>query len=374
MPTPRQILVRGPNWTGDLVMATPGFRALRAAFPEARLVLHAREALLPLVAGAPWFDATIALRAEGSEWGGLLREARRLRAEGGPGFDRGLCVPDSFSSALLMRLGGVRGVVGYRRNARGALLAQAVPRPAFGPVPRERHVLGLVEALGAPERGTQLELFTTAAEEAAASRALEAHGLRTAAPLVLLAPGASYGPSKLWPAERFAAVGDALAGEGAAVAVIGTPAERSLAARVLAAMRAPAVDLSGAVGLGALKAVVRRSQLLLGNDAGARHLAVAFGVPCVVLMGPTALEKTAMNLERVTVLTADVACRPCGLRDCPIDHRCMTRIGPEAVARAARAALAGEGAAGAGEEARAPSAPSASGVPNAPSARLESAA
>src|SRR5690606_25015425 len=154
------------------------------------------------------------------------------------------------------------------------------------------------------------------------------------------APGASYGPSKLWPAERFAEVGDALAEVGARIAVIGAPAERGLAERVAGAMRAPAAVLAGALDLGALKAVMRRARVLVCNDAGARHVAVAFGVPVVTLLGPTALEKTGWNLERVRALWVDVECRPCYRRRCPIDHRCMTRLAPDRVAAAARAAFA----------------------------------
>jgi heptosyltransferase-2 len=80
--------------------------------------------------------------------------------------------------------------------------------------------------------------------------------------------------------------------------------------------------------------------VLVANDAGSRHIATAFGVPCVLVMGPTSLEKTPLNLERVSVLSADVACRPCYLRDCPIDHRCMTRVSPGQVAAEAERAFA----------------------------------
>jgi heptosyltransferase-2 len=249
-----------------------------------------------------------------------------------------------------MRAAGVRRIVGYTRGGRRWLLHHPVSIPAApakgrgGPMlPRELHVLGLVEAVGCPPRGTHLELFVTPAEEAEAERALAAAGVAPGAPLALLAPGASYGPSKLWPAARFGRVGDGLAGAGASVAVIGAPAERALAQAVVAAMRRPAADLAGRLSLGALKAVVRRARVLVGNDAGARHVAVAFGVPAVILMGPTALEKTGMNLERVEVLCADVPCRPCYLRECPIDHRCMTRIEPERVLAAALPALGGFG-------------------------------
>lgn len=340
------ILVRGPNWTGDVVMATPGFRALRAAFPEARLVLHLRRGLEALVAGSPWFDEVIPVRSYARGLMRILAEGLSLRSRH---FDLGLCLPDSFSAALLMRVAGVGRIVGYRRRARSWLLDQAVPPPAgAGPrllLPREEHVLGLVEAAGAPRRGSALELFVTDEEEAEACREAAGAGLAAAAPLALLAPGASFGSSKLWPAERFGAVGDALARGGMAVAVLGTSGERPLADRVRAAMRQPAANLAGRLGLGGLKALVRRARVLVCNDAGARHVAVAFGVPAVVLMGPTSLEKTSANLERVRVLSADVPCRPCYLRECPIDHRCMTRIDPDRVVREAQAALGPAGSA-----------------------------
>jgi heptosyltransferase-2 len=345
MKQPKQILIRGPNWTGDLIMATPGFRALRAGYPQARITLHLRPSLVPLLVGAPWFDEVLPLTSHAGGFPALLSEARSLRPRG---FDLGLCLPDSFSAALLMRAAGVAHIVGYRRGWRGALLHQSVPVPRKAGrrlmMAREHHVLGLVEATGCPRQGTHLELFVTEAETGEASRALEERGISRDSSLALLAPGASYGPSKLWPAESFAAVGDALAEAGASVAVIGTEAERELSRRLTAGMRAPVADLCGELSLSTLKAVVRRASVLVCNDAGARHLAAAFGVPCVVLMGPTALEKTNMNLERVKVFSADVSCRPCYRRECPIDHRCMTRIPADQVASEALPALAADAA------------------------------
>lgn len=331
----QRILVRAPNWAGDLVMATPGFRALRAGYPNAELVLHVRAALAPLLAGAPWFDAMIPIESRLRGPGALLAEARRLRRRR---FDLGLCLPDSFSSALLMRCAGVRSVVGYRTQGRGALLRLAVEAPP-GPVARERHVLGLTGALGCPPCGTHLELHTTASEEESVDRLLTRHGVGSDEPLAVLAPGASYGSSKRWPPESFARVGDALAREGARIAISAAPHEAALARAVADAMRVRALDLVGQLDLGATKALMRRARLVVCNDAGARHVAVAFGVPAVVLFGPTSLAKTHMNLERVRALAADVACRPCYRRECPIDHRCMTRLEPRAVIEAALPAL-----------------------------------
>jgi len=347
-PAPQAILVRGPNWTGDLVMATPGFRALRARFPRARITLHVAPGLEELVTGSPWFDEVIPVASRGQGLRPLLREARALRSRG---FELGICLPDSFSSALLMRAAGIRKVIGYRRGWRSALLYHPVAlRRNSGRrvlVAREAQVLGLMEAAGAHARGTHLELFVTAEERATAKRALCRAGLDPAAPIAALAPGASFGPSKLWPAEAFGEVGDALRERGFQVAVLGTRAEAGLTARVVRATKRGAGDLGGLLELGGLKAVLQQARLLVCNDAGARHLAVAFGVPCVVALGPTALEKTDLNLARVSVVSAEVGCRPCYKRRCPIDHRCMRGI-PAAVLRdeALRAAEQGPDFAG----------------------------
>ncbi|MDJ0868129.1 MAG: lipopolysaccharide heptosyltransferase II [Myxococcota bacterium] len=331
-----RILVRGPNWAGDLIMATPGFRALRSAYPEARIALHVRAELRPLIQGSPWFDRLLSVASYHRGPVAQLREGLGLRRGR---FDLGLCLTDSFSSALLMRFARVDRVVGYAGQGRSRLLDLALPAP--GLVARERHVLGLVEALGCPSRGTRLELFATGSQTRRGAALLEAHGVGDEEVLVALAPGASYGSSKLWPLEHFAAVGDALADSGARVLLVGSPAETPLARRVAARMRAPAVDLTSQLDLGLLKVVIGRSRVVVCNDAGARHVAVALGVPCVVLFGPTSLAKTNLNLERVRALAADVGCRPCYQRRCPIDHRCMTRLDPARVTRAARSALEG---------------------------------
>jgi heptosyltransferase-2 len=332
---PREILIRAPNWLGDLVMSTPGFRALRSGFPEARIHLLVRPGLAPLVAGAPWFDEILPLRSYHAGPLAFAREAAALRRRR---FDLGLCIPDSWSSALLLRAAGISRVVGYRRGGRGLLLSAPVRPPVeWGRrrmVSRERFVLELIRTLGCAECGTHLELFTTLEEEARADRILAERGLDLTAPTVALSPGASYGTSKLWPAESFSQVGDAACAAGAQVVVLGGPEEEALANGVVAGMRAPANSLAGATDLGALKAVLRRCRVLVCNDAGARHVAVAFGVPCVVLMGPTSLEKTGSNLESVRVLENEVACRPCYERVCPIDHRCMTGLEPARVSRA----------------------------------------
>jgi heptosyltransferase-2 len=327
---PQRILIRLPNWTGDVVMATPGLRALRARYPAASITAQLRPGLEPLLAGLATVDSVIAVRSWRRGPRALLREARSLRERR---FDLGVCLPDSWSSALLMRTAGVRDIAGFRRAGRGWLLHQPVaPRAEWGRrrwVARERYVLHLLEAIGCPEQGSELELRTTPEEEEVADRLLEPLGAR--APFVALAPGASFGSAKRWAPESFGAVADALAAEGVAAVIVGSMGEAALGRAVGRSARSRPIDLSGRTDLGALKAVLRRASAVVCNDAGARHIATAFGTPAIVLFGPTALEKTDCNLATVQVVDAIAACRPCQRRDCPIDHRCMTRIEPARV-------------------------------------------
>lgn len=186
-----RILVRGPNWLGDLVMATPGFRVLREAYPDSEIVLHARAEHLPLFAASTCFDRCLPVSSYHRGIGALLREGSALRPRG---FDLGVCLPDSTSSALLLRV-ACRGVaVGYRRRGASLLLDRAPERPPRM-TPRERHVLGVIAALvpGCERADTRVALELDGEAEERAERLLRDSGI-AGQDLVLLAPGASYGP------------------------------------------------------------------------------------------------------------------------------------------------------------------------------------
>ena len=343
---PERILVRAPNWLGDVVMSTPGLRALRLAHPDARIVVQLPEALRPLLEGHPACDETWPLASRSGRWSLWSREARRI-AEAR--FDLGVVVPESISSALRMRRGRVAHVVGFARDPiRSALLDEVVPAPAeWGRrrmVSRERFVATLVAAVGAPTDDLRLELRVTPDEEGRLAAVLARNGTSIAsiereAPVVI-APGAGYGPSKCWPAASYAALADRLAARGHRVVVVGSAADREAVAAVAEAARRELLVLGDALELGGLKALLRRSRLVVANDAGARHVAAAFGVPSVVFFGPTSVAKTADNLHAVQVLETDHACRPCYRRTCPIDHRCLRSIGVDRAEAAADRALA----------------------------------
>ncbi len=226
--------------------------------------------------------------------------ARTWRACVGHRFDLGIAIPESVSSALLMRLGGVRHTVGFARDGiRRRLLDRVIEAPVgWGRrrlVSRERYVLGLLAAIGVEGGETDLVLAVSPGEEerlawALADAGADPAGLRRTPPVVI-APGASYGDSKCWPAESYAALADRLAARDLPIVLVGAPSEAARVQSVARAMEHPAIVLAGTLDVGALKALLRVARALVANDAGARHVAAAFGTPSLLFFGPTSVRQ-----------------------------------------------------------------------------------
>lgn len=339
---PRRILVRAPTWIGDAVMATPALRALRAAHPAAEIALEGRPVLASLLAGLPSYDRFLPDRGRSSA--ALLRRAREL---GRGGFDWAVLLPDSHRAALGAWLAGIPVRAGYARDPlRRALLTDAVPLPRRHgqrlPIPMTERYLRITRQLLCPDRGDALELCVDPEAAARVDERLRRDGVPSEAGLLLVTPGASFGASKLWPAAHFAAACDGIVRRLSLLPVLAPgPGELAIARRIAGAMRERCLALvDPPPDLAELKALVERSALVLSNDTGPRHIAVALGRPVVVLMGPNDPRHTAQHLERQRVLRHEVVCSPCHLKTCPIDQRCLTRLAPERAIAAAEELLA----------------------------------
>ncbi len=326
----QRLCVRIPNWVGDVVMATPALRALRAHFSHAHIAAVVRDGVEPVLRKGNWFDESIVYHpgmiGGASEF---LRCAARLHRGS---YELGFVLPNSFSSALMFRLGGVGRRVGYARDWRSFLLTDAVPRPAengrFKPTYMVDYYLGLCERLGITDRGREMELPFDDADMEAANAILLSCGVEPDRGLVLLHPGAGFGPSKRWPEARFSELAEMLQEEyGGHVALIGGADEQRTIDGVMAGSAVPIVDLSDCgVDLHLLKCVVARSRLLVTTDSGPRHYGVALKVPTVCVMGPTHPGYSTSEHANDHVVRLDVDCGPCQRKACPLDHRCMEEM------------------------------------------------
>ncbi len=341
-----KILVRATNWVGDAVMSLPALEAIRRCDPGAHIAVLARPTVVELYRSQAFADQLIVFDHAQRHAGllGLERLTAELRREK---FDVALLLQNAFQAAWIAWRAGIRERIGYARDARSWLLTRAVPLPQPGeiPSPQPYYYLELLQRAGWLERLPQLDAVTLRVGDEAlqlAEKRLLIAGARDGARRVAIAPGAAYGWAKCWPTERFAALADRTIAElDADVVLVGSAVDRETCTRIVSAMRRKTVVMLAGQPIGELPGVLRSCHAFVGNDSGAMHIAAAVGLPVVGVFGPTDPEATAPLSNRLTVVREPVECSPCGLRACPVDHRCMRGIEVARVFDALRPALLG---------------------------------
>ena len=314
-----KILVRAANWIGDAVMSLPALRALRGRFPEAEITVLAKPWVAALYEGERSVDRLVPITGR---WG--------IRREG---FDLAVLFPNSFESALQVFLAGARRRVGYARDGRSLLLTTAVPVAHVG---HERYYyLELLRRAGLIESVPEVSDIRFDGVEEARERGQQLFRSRGIdRPVIGVSPGAAYGTAKRWLPERFAEaagrIGGAISGS---VAIFGSEAERGFCEQI--ATVCGGENLAGATTLREFIDMTAACRLFLCNDSGAMHIAAGMGVPSVTIFGPTDETATGPSSSLARIVREPVECAPCKLRECPIDHRCMTRVTVDRVVREA---------------------------------------
>jgi heptosyltransferase-2 len=337
----RRILVRATNWVGDAVMSLSALEALRNRFPGAHIAILARPSVADLYAREPFADEVIPYRAP-KGWAGLNQKRLLTHELRTHNFDCALLLQNAFEAAALAWMARIPERIGYNRDARGPLLSRAIPVPRPGVIPAHQrfYYLELLKRAGIIQSypaDVEVKLSSSSSAAAQGRQLFEARGIM--GPVIGVSPGAAYGSAKRWLADRFAESAVRLARTlHASVAVFGTPGEAELGAQVAGLIDGggvPAVNVAGQTSLRQFIDMAAACRLFLTNDSGSMHVASALGVPTVVVFGPTDEHATGPAGHSFTILREPVECAPCHRRECPIDHRCMTRVSVEQVTRAA---------------------------------------
>jgi heptosyltransferase II len=316
-----------------VIMATPALRTLRDRYPAAEIIVEGRAHVAELLAGLRSVDRFVT--DPGRRGPGAVLERRATLQQ--LGCDWAVLLPDSVRSALAPALARIPLRIGYARDAVRRLLLTRSLEPPREPISMLERYLAIPRALGCADPAPGLDLALSEASRQRMLARLRGAGVRDDAPLCVVTPGAAFGASKLWPPEHFARACERITERfGLRCVLAPGPGEEPIALAIATHAKMSAVVLvDPPIRLGELAALIERSRLVLTNDTGPRHMAVALDVPVIVLMGPTDPRHTAHLLDRQRVLREPVECSPCHLKVCPIDHRCMTRLAPERVIDAA---------------------------------------
>lgn len=321
-------------------MSLPALQALRRRYPDAYIAVLARpwvadlyefesfcDEVIPYTVARGWKDLA-------GKWG-VAQELKRR------GFDTAILLPNSFEAAALAWLAGIPRRIGFNRDGRRWLLTHPIAVPEKGETPpHERFYYvellrraGLVNDFGVLDR-IQLE-----GSRQLAQTGRERFDTMGWTGVVGVSPGAAYGTAKRWLPERFAESAAALGGQ---VALFGTAEEHGLCEEIRELLQVRNISAHNFAGQTSLKEfieLVAGCRVFLTNDSGGMHIASALGVPTVAIFGATDHTATGPTGPLARVVREPVECSPCLLRECPIDHRCMTRVSSKEVIDVSRELL-----------------------------------
>jgi heptosyltransferase-2 len=328
------LVVIAPNWLGDAVMALPLVADVHREWPDSHLTVAGRGSVAALFEMVDEVDDVIPLTGGGGVAAIASAKANARTLAAGE-FDTALLLPNSFLSAWIARQAKIRERWGFRADWRGRLLTRALPRPRK-PLHQSAYYQTIGSELGLVPGPPLAHITVSDDGRRRAQTLLEENGIGGDAAFVAMAPGAAYGRAKQWLPERFAELATLVASERNMRAVLVGASADAAVCRSIAARAPGTIDLSGKTDLPALAGVLSRAHAAVANDSGAMHLAAATGTHVVAVFGATNEKRTAPlrsqpSAPAATVVASDVWCRPCMLRECPIDHRCMTTISARAV-------------------------------------------
>lgn len=323
---PQNIIVRMPNWIGDLVMATPVLSDLRKAFPKARITAMCRSPICELLKEDPEIDELFCF-SKVSGFGRRSEKRNIIEKLRQGNYDLGVLLTHSFSSAWWFWLGRIRYRLGYECNGRGLLLTHSL---AFPSNIQHQHLVVtykmLLGSLGIPVSTTAPRLYLAPKEIEDARQLLRQRGVPDHALVIGINPGATYGSAKCWLPERFREVTERLlADPDLYIVYFGDQSTASLCKSICQDLSSRVINLAGATTLRELASAISLCDVLLTNDSGPMHIADALGTTIVALFGSTS-EVVTGPYSQGNVIHKHVECSPCYQRVCPIDFRCMKRI------------------------------------------------
>lgn len=330
--TPKKILVRMPNWLGDLVMATPILTDLNLHWPEAKITALCQGTLGTVIQEDPHIHEILNFKRPKNIFDFETQKNIISSLKQG-NYDLGILLTNSFSSAFRFWQAAIPHRIGYAAHWRSPFLNYPLP------FPKEKATQHLVKTykmllnpLGIPTSSTSPRLYLSSQEKEKARQLLVSHGIQPSDIVIGINPGAAYGSAKCWIPERFMKLSkELLLLPRVKIVFFGDKVGTPLVDEICRQLPSQVINLAGKTLLRELIALIEACNLFLTNDSGPMHVASAVGTPLVAIFGPTNDISTG-PYQGGTVIHKHVSCSPCYRRECPLaDFRCMKEITVEEV-------------------------------------------
>jgi heptosyltransferase II len=331
-----RILVIAPNWIGDAVMSQPLLAAIKASDPRVAIDVLATPWVAPVYRACSEVAELIEadLRHGQLQWGLRRALAAQIKKRN---YASCYVLPNSFKSALIPWLATIPVRIGYQGELRRFLLTETKANsPKTQRIPMVEHYANLCAASGNLNTTISPPYLVPMASALESARArLQAAGIQTDA-LVVLCPGAEYGPSKRWPATHFAVLAQSIlnAKPTASVVLLGSPSDRTIGDAIVSSVASQGriFNWCGATSLDEAIAIIRLCSKVVSNDSGLMHIAAALQVPQVAIFGSSDPNHTPPNSAKASIISLHLSCSPCHQRECPLGHlNCLNQISPERV-------------------------------------------
>lgn len=322
------LLVVGPSWVGDMVMAASLIEVLRMRDPGRPIDVLAPPAALPVARMIPGVRRTIPLGFAHGELGLMARwrTGRALRAEG---YGKAIILPRAFKAAIPPLAAGIPERVGYKGELRSPLLTDARSDANRKTARTIERFVALGLPVGAMTSAPRPHLIMP---DGALDQALDRFPLAGSGPVMALCPGAEYGPAKRWPAEKFAKLAALAVKNGYRVRVFGSPKDAEAAKIIVEQSGVPVDNLVGRTSLIDASALLSIADVVISNDSGLMHIAGAFDRRLVVLYGASSELMTPPASPGARIVSRQLSCRPCHKRVCPLGTlACLENISAEEV-------------------------------------------
>ena len=324
------ILVIGPRWVGDMVMAQCLLSALKELYPAAPIDVMAPAWAAPLISRMPEARDRIDAPFKPGEFG--LADRFKVGRSLSGRYGRAYVLPGSWKSALVPFFAGIPTRVGFLREMRYGLLNAIVPLPKE----RKRRTAEMFHLLAGGGAFRQPHLSIDTANQSAL---FAAHGLQAGSYAALM-PGAEFGPAKRWPEDKYAGLARHFAERGLKTILLGSAKDREVGAAITALVP-EAIDLTGQTRLEDAIDLLGAARIAVANDSGLMHVAAAVGVPVVGVYGSTSYDNTPPLIDRRELISLHLACSPCHKRECPLGHLdCLKKLDLALVSDAADRLLA----------------------------------